>query len=343
MAESIRLLFPPGREPERLDRFLATELADFSRAQIRRLIDEGRVEVTGETVKAGLKLRGGEEILVQPVAPEPIVAHPEEIPLKILYEDSDLVVIDKPAGMVVHPAPGHASGTLVNALLHHCRDLAGIGGELRPGIVHRLDKDTSGVMVATKTDRAHQGLAEQFRRHSIRRRYLALVHGQVQRDRGIVDSPIGRHPVDRKRMSGRARRGRRAVTRWEVLRRFDQDRLTWLELTLETGRTHQIRVHFSEMNLPLVADPVYGQPRRARALADPVLRRLVEGLKRQALHARLLGFRHPVSGERLEFTSPLPDDIGRILDYLDDKYGLAAPSRDTVGGWPNDFDEGEMA
>jgi len=331
MTDLIRLEVAPGQEPQRLDRFLAEALEDYSRAQLKKLIDDGRVQLDGTPVKAGTRLKGGETILLAPFKPEPISAIPQDIPLNILYEDSDLIVIDKPAGMVVHPAPGHPDGTLVNALLYHCRDLAGIGGELRPGIVHRLDKDTSGVLVATKNDRAHQSLAEQFKEHSIRRRYLALVHGQVQQVRGVVDRAIGRHPTERKKMSSRSRQGRRAVTRWEVLRRFDLDRLSWLELALETGRTHQIRVHMSELNLPLVGDPVYGRQRRANAVADLELRKRLQRLQRQALHARLLGFRHPTSGEYQEFRSPLPEDLGQILDYLDEKYQLSEPSRLVVG------------
>ena len=198
---------------------------------------------------------GGEALEVTLPEPAPVEALPEEIPLCVLYEDRHLIVIDKPAGMVVHPAPGHQGGTLVNALLHHCRDLAGIGGELRPGIVHRLDKDTSGVMVAAKDDATLHGLARQFKAHSITRRYWALVHGLVPSDAGTVDQAIGRHTTDRKKMSGRSRSGRRAVTHWRVLRRYDSDRLTLVELRLETGRTHQIRVHFSEMNFPIVGDP----------------------------------------------------------------------------------------
>jgi 23S rRNA pseudouridine1911/1915/1917 synthase len=222
--------------------------------------------------------------------------------------------------MVVHPAPGHQGGTLVNALLHHCRDLAGIGGLLRPGIVHRLDKETSGVMVATKDDPTHLHLARQFKAHTISRRYLALVHGVVPKDEGSVDRPIGRHPVHRQKMSGSTRAGRRAVTHWQVRRRFAGDRLTLLELRLETGRTHQIRVHLSEMNLPLVGDPVYGSPGRLSAVADPQLRALLRRLPRQFLHARLLGFRHPATGEYMEFESPLPPDLKGILEYLEDKY-----------------------
>jgi len=307
--------------PERLDRFLAESLPELTRSQLKKLIDEGRVRLEGTAAKAGAKLRGGERIEVTVPAPVPVETLPEQIPLRVLYEDRHLIVVDKPAGMVVHPAPGHQQGTLVNALLHHCTDLSGIGGELRPGIVHRLDKDTSGVMLATKDDATHQHLARQFKAHSISRRYIALVHGLVQNDRGTVDRPIGRHPTQRKKMSGAGRGGRRAVTHWQVLRRFDRDRLTLVELSLETGRTHQIRVHFSEMNLPLVGDPVYGNPKKASALADLELRKRVQRLHRQALHARLLGFIHPVSEDYMEFESPLPADLQGILSYLEDQYG----------------------
>jgi 23S rRNA pseudouridine1911/1915/1917 synthase len=212
----------------------------------------------------------------------------------------------------------------VNALLHHCQDLAGIGGELRPGIVHRLDKDTSGVMVAAKDDLTLNALARQFKAHSINRRYLALVHGLVAADRGTVDKPIGRHTTERKKMSGKTRSGRRAVTHWRVLRRFDRDRLTLVELSLETGRTHQIRVHFSEMNHPVVGDPVYGSSGRAQAQDDPDLRQRLLSLHRQALHARVLGFLHPASGTYMEFESPVPEDLREILDYLENKYRLKA-------------------
>ncbi len=319
------LNFERGSTPQRLDQFLAEALPELSRSQIKKLIEEGRILCDGEKVKAGSKLRGGETLQVEIPSPEPIEAQPEDIPLDILFEDSHLIVINKPAGMVVHPAPGHSSGTLVNALLHHCRDLSGIGGSLRPGIVHRLDKDTSGVMVVSKEDAAHQGLAAQFKEHSIARKYVAFVFGQVQNATGTVDRAIGRHPQERKKMSGACRSGRRAVTHWQVLRRFDRDRLTYLELTLETGRTHQIRVHLSEMNLPVVGDPVYGGQKRGNAIGDAALRSLVQGLKRQALHARLLGFRHPASGEWMEFSSPLPADMAGLLEYLDRKYGGDTP------------------
>ncbi len=323
MEETRRFRFSRDRAPERLDRFLAECLPEQSRSQLKKLIDEGRVLVDGLPAKAGCRLKGGEDIVVTLPEPAPAEAVSEEIPLKILFQDRQLIVIDKPAGMVVHPAPGHARGTLVNALLHYCDDLSGIGGELRPGIVHRLDKDTSGVMVATKTDAAHHHLSRQFKAHTITRRYVALVHGLLAEDRGTVDQPIGRHPTQRKKMSSACRSGRRAVTHWRVLQRFEQDRLTLVELTLETGRTHQIRVHFSEMQRPIVGDPVYGGAGRTKSLSDPELRSLVERLNRQALHARLLGFIHPESGDYMEFTSPLPDDMQSIVDYLQRKHQAA--------------------
>lgn len=312
--------FPSGRSSERLDRFLDTELPDLSRSALKRLIEDEQVLLDGKPAKAGYKLRGGEQIQVMIPPPVPTEALPEAIALEILYEDADLVVIDKPAGMVVHPAAGHRGGTLVNALLHHCGDLAGIGGELRPGIVHRIDKDTSGVIVVAKNDQAHQHLAAQFKAHSIERRYVALVHGLVQNTQGTIDKPIGRHPTQRKKMSTRCRQGRRAVTHWSVLRRYDRDRLTLLELRLETGRTHQIRVHFADLNLPLVGDPMYSTTSRINGLPDTAIRKLTSQLQRQALHARVLAFDHPRTGERLTFSSPIPADLTRVLQALDEKY-----------------------
>jgi 23S rRNA pseudouridine1911/1915/1917 synthase len=323
MADSCKLTAGAEHAGERLDRFLVELLPQLTRSQIKRLVDDGQVSIGGMAVKAGLKLRGGELVQVQIPAPEPVAATPEAIPLTVLYEDPHLIVINKPAHMVVHPAPGHRGGTLVNALLHHCQDLSGIGGALRPGIVHRLDKDTSGVMVATKDDRAHQQLARQFKAHTITRRYRALVHGLVQNQQGTIDRAIGRHPAQRLKMSTSTRRGRRAVTHWQVLQRYDRDRLTLLDLTLETGRTHQIRVHLGEMNLPVVGDPLYGKTGLARGLADARLRRLVEQLDRQFLHAWQLGFIHPESGEALEFSAPLPSELQAVIDYLEQKYAPA--------------------
>jgi len=323
MTEVQRFTFDRSRRPERLDRFLAEALPDLTRSQLKRLIDEGRVTLNDAAAKAGTRLKGGESVAVSLPEPAPTETPSQDIPLTVLYEDSQLIVIDKPAGMVVHPAPGHSEGTLVNALLHHCQDLSGIGGELRPGIVHRLDKDTSGVMMATKTDAAHNHLARQFKEHSIQRRYVALVHGLMPTSKGTVDKTIGRHPTQRKKMSTGSRHGRRAVTHWKVLQAWEEDRVSLVELTLETGRTHQIRVHLADMQHSVIGDPVYGG-NRIKTLKDPELRRLAEGLGRQALHARLLGFIHPDSGEYLEFSSAVPADMQSITDYLQQKYFAAS-------------------
>ena len=322
MENHFTLCVEPGRAQERLDRFLARSLPDLTRSQLKKLVDGGQVLVDGGAAKAGLRLRGGEQISVTVPPAVATVAVGEDIPLDICYEDSDVIVINKPPGMVVHPACGHSGGTLVNALLHHCDDLSGIGGELRPGIVHRIDKDTSGLLVVSKNDAAHNHLAAQFKEHSINRRYVALVHGLVQNDSGSIDKPIGRHPTQRKKMSAAGRGGRRAVTHWQVLRRYDAERLTLLELRLETGRTHQIRVHFADINLPLVGDPVYGNRGRANAIGDLELRREVHQFQRQALHARLLGFVHPRREEYMEFTCPLPPDMAQLLAHLDRKYAI---------------------
>lgn len=303
----------------RLDRFLDDKLPELTRSQIKRLIDEGAVTLDGARSKAGIKLRGGEEVRV--VLPDPVAAaaQAEAIPLAVLYEDSALIVVNKPADFVVHPAPGHQNGTLVNALLHHCQDLSGVGGELRPGIVHRLDKDTSGVMVATKDDRTHRHLARQFKEHTIQRRYRALVYGLVAEDKGRIDQAIGRHPVHRKKMSTDARVNRHAITHWKVLRRYDEDRLTLVDLLLETGRTHQIRVHLTGMGNPVVGDPLYGGASRAKSVGDTVLRKMIVHLQRQFLHAWQLGFEHP-DGREMLFRAPLPRDLQEILSYLEDKY-----------------------
>lgn len=320
MSQTRNFLFPDELPAERLDSFLSKSLPDVSRSQLKKLIDGGRVTVEDAPVKASLKLKGGESIQVVLPEPEPVEALPEDIPLDIYYEDQDLIVVNKAPGMVVHPAAGHYSGTLVNALLHHCDDLAGIGGELRPGIVHRIDKDTSGLLVITKNDQSHQHLAAQFKEHSIERRYLALIHGCPQNDSGTVDQPIGRHPIQRKKMSGKARQARSAVTHWRMLKRYHQQGMSLIELKLETGRTHQIRVHFSEMNHPLIADPLYGNRSRMAAIKDPALKKLVAELPGQALHARLLGFIHPQTGKYLEFSCEMPETLDRIISYLDQLY-----------------------
>lgn len=329
MAARCSLQVSADHVAQRLDRFLDDSLPELTRSQIKRLIDEGAVTLDGATSKPGCKLRGGETVCVTLPQPVAATAQAEAIALRVLYEDAALIVIDKPAGMVVHPAPGHHGGTLVNALLHHCHDLSGIGGELRPGIVHRLDKDTSGVMVASKDDRSHQHLAGLFKGHTIQRRYRALVHGIFPAARGTIDRPIGRHPLHRKKMSTTTRHGRQAVTHWQVLRHYDQDRMSLVDLTLETGRTHQLRVHLSEMNLPVAGDPLYGGTARIKTIADGELRGLLQGLGRQFLHAWQLGLTHP-DGTAMLFQSPLPEDLQQIVAYLESKYHNTSADLDVL-------------
>ncbi len=304
-------MVPAGAAGARLDQFLAGSDLPYTRSQIKRRIDEGEVLVDGAPAKAGRKLKGGEEIVFTPPPPAPAVAQPEAIDLVVLHEDRHLIVIDKPAGLVVHPAAGHAAGTLVNALLHHCQDLAGIGGELRPGIVHRLDKDTSGVLVAAKDEATHAALTALFKKKELTRLYLAVVAPAPPRDSGVIRTQYGRHPVHRKRFTSKidADKGKPAVTHWRVVERFDGAAL--VECRLETGRTHQIRVHMSERGWPVLGDRTYG-----RAPRDPVLRELAEGLGRQALHAAVLAFRHPVTGETIDCRSPLPPDMEAALSVL---------------------------
>ena len=290
----------------RVDAWVA-ELTGISRAQVRRWVDAGRVLVSGASVRASYKLCLGDVVEARPIEAVEMELTPEDIPLVVLHEDEDLIVIDKPAGLVVHPAPGHPNGTLVNALLHHCGDLAGIGGVLRPGIVHRLDRGTSGVLVAAKNDAAHQSLSAQFAEHSIDRLYRTLVRGLPRADEGRIDRPIGRHPRDRKRMSVVTKAGRESVTNWRVMRRFREAGVTELEVRPETGRTHQIRVHLSSAGLPLVGDVVYGRARGQDAL-----------LGRPALHAAHLGFEHPRSGMRMGFDSVMPDDLIEWMAGLGD-------------------------
>ena len=289
-----------GEADERLDRALAA-LAGVPRSQVQRWIEAGGVRCNAAPARASQRVELGDVVEAEPPEPAAFSLEPEPIPLEILFEDAALVVLDKPAGLVVHPAPGHPRGTLVHALLHHCRDLAGVGGVLRPGIVHRLDAGTSGVMVVAKSDAAHQALSLQFRDHSIERIYHAFVRGSPGAEQGRVERAIGRHPRDRKRMSVAAHEGRDARTAWRVLRRYPARGAAQLEVRPETGRTHQIRVHLASQGLPVLGDPVYG---RARAgLPDEAK------LARPALHAALLGFLHPSTGERLRFAAPLPADL----------------------------------
>jgi 23S rRNA pseudouridine1911/1915/1917 synthase len=284
---------------ERLDRALAA-LAGVARAQAQRWIEQQRVRVNGAAARASQKLAAGDCVLAAPPTPTPSELAPEAISLALLHQDEALAVLDKPAGLVVHPAPGHPSGTLVNALLHHVRDLAGIGGVARPGIVHRLDRGTSGVMVIAKTDAAHLALARQFHDHTIERVYLAFARGAPAQDEGRIERAIGRHPSDRKRMSILTKRGRAAATRWRVVRRFPRSSAVKLEIRPETGRTHQIRVHLAAHGLPLLGDATYGKA-AGRAFSS--------ALDRPALHAAVLGFTHPTTGEPLRFEAPPPADL----------------------------------
>lgn len=294
----------------RLDRYLTSVLAGLSRSHVQRLIASGHVLVDGEPTHASQALKVGQSVSVDLPEPGPSGAEAEVLPLEVLYQDDSLAVINKPAGMVVHPAAGHATGTLVNALLHHIDDLSGIGGELRPGIVHRLDRGTSGVMVIAKSDAAHEALARQFRDREVEKEYIALVWGSVSAGRRI-DTPIGRDPVDRKRMSSRARRSREAVTR--IVRAEPLGRaLTLVRVAIHTGRTHQIRVHLSSIGHPIVGDALYGGVHR-RVPGD--LRALAR-LDRPFLHAARLVFRHPTDGTSMAFECPLPADLDAALQWL---------------------------
>ena len=307
----------------RLDLFLAGACSDLSRSRIQKLIAEGAVRVDGGEVRRAHHVRAGEEVTVEVAEPREIPLEPEAIPLSILYEDDELLAIDKPPGLVVHPAPGHPSGTLVNALLHHVRDLAGIGGELRPGIVHRLDRDTSGVLLVAKTDRAHQMLSRQMRRRTLRKEYLAVVAGVPRVRKGEVALAIGRDPRDRKRMKAFRATGeeapagtRTARTLYEIEREWPALGVTQLRCRLVTGRTHQIRVHLAAAGLPIVGDPVYGRARFPK-VRDAELASALTGFPRQALHAERVEFHHPATQELVEIVAPVPADLRDLLEKIE--------------------------
>lgn len=302
--ETRTLQVNPEDTGTRLDAWLAGQLPDVTRSAAARLCEEGRVTAAGKPLAKNYRLGGGEAVSVTLPDPEPVDVAPQDIPLDVVYEDSDVIVVNKPKGLVVHPAPGHPDGTLVNALLHHCGDsLSGIGGELRPGIVHRIDRDTSGLLIAAKNDFAHQKLSAQLQDHTLARIYRCIVIGNLREDSGTVDAPIGRHPVDRKRMAVEPRTGRPAVTHWSVLARYRG--FTHVECRLETGRTHQIRVHLSSIGHPLLGDTVYGS------------RKPWPGLAGQCLHARRLKFIHPSTGRPVELECPLPDWFQAVLRKLE--------------------------
>ncbi|MBW2583958.1 MAG: RluA family pseudouridine synthase [Deltaproteobacteria bacterium] len=314
------ILVDESDQDRRLDAVVAAHLPACSRSLAANLIANHKILVDNQPKKPGYRVRSGQEIIGRIPAPEPVEYKPESIPLDILYQDRYIVVLNKPAGLVVHPAPGHRSGTLVNALLYHCPDLGGIGGEIRPGIVHRLDKDTSGTMVVAKNAQALEILAQQFKTRTVRKKYLALVYGDLKNDEGTINLPIGRHPVHRKQMSTTTRKGRSAETSWRVREKFKA--ITLLELTLKTGRTHQIRVHCTALGHPIVGDQVY---RSRKWLKD--IDRLFSGesssmvaqlkaVSRQMLHAWRLRLTHPYTGEIMTFESPIPTDMETVIEKL---------------------------
>ncbi|QKS71504.1 RluA family pseudouridine synthase [Paenalkalicoccus suaedae] len=287
---------------ERLDKWLTDQHEDFTRSAVQQWITEGHVLVNGETSKSNYKLKLEDAIVVNVPEVQELKIEAEDLNLDVVYEDSDVIVVNKPRGMVVHPAPGHSSGTLVNGLMHHCRDLSGINGVARPGIVHRIDKDTSGLLMVAKNDKAHVSLVEQLKNKTTKRRYEAIVAGIVPHDKGTIDAPIGRDPEDRQKMTVTEQNSRDAVTHFQVMERFE--RHTHVACELETGRTHQIRVHMRYIEFPIVGDPKYG-PRKKHDFP-------IEG---QALHAQLLGFVHPTTGEEMIFTAPIPEDFKKSLAH----------------------------
>ncbi|MBN1364671.1 MAG: RluA family pseudouridine synthase [Syntrophaceae bacterium] len=306
-AEKISFTIDKSQGGQRLDIFLAQIEAALSRSQVKYAIKEGDVLVNDKAPKVSQHLKEGDVIILIKRPPMEAKAVPQEMPLDIVYEDDAVIIINKPAGMVVHPAPGNPEKTLVNALLYHCHDLSGIGGVLRPGIVHRLDKDTSGLIVAAKSDEAHRSLSAQFEKHDVHKKYLALVWGDVKGSHGEIMEPVGRHPVNRKKMSTKSKHGRGALTLWKVRERYGV--VTLLDLELKTGRTHQIRVHLSSRGYPVVGDSVYGNTSRIKAIADLALKSKLKAFNRQALHATQLSFIHPQKGERMVFTSDMPQDM----------------------------------
>lgn len=294
------LSFTAEEEGIRIDKFLSLKMPDQTRSYIQKLVKDEMILVNCHVVKSNYKVSLGDQITVEIPEPTELLVEPEDIPLDILYEDKELLVVNKPKGMVVHPSAGHSGGTLVNAVMYHCKDqLSGINGILRPGIVHRIDMDTTGSLLVCKTDFAHQSLAEQLKDHIITRKYHAIVHGNLAKD-GVINAAIGRHPIDRKKMSTSSRNGKSAVTHYHVLERFQE--YTYVECQLETGRTHQIRVHMASIGHPVLGDALYG-PRKCP----------VKNLQGQTLHAKVLGFIHPGTEEYMEFDAPLPEYFEKLL------------------------------
>jgi 23S rRNA pseudouridine1911/1915/1917 synthase len=306
------ILVEPPDSGKRLDLYIASCISDCSRSVATHLIRNGTIRVQGLVRKPGYRIKAGDEICGCIPPPTPVLFKPEPIPIEILHEDDDIIVINKQPGLVIHPAPGHHSGTLVNALLYHCPRLEGIGGALRPGIVHRLDKDTSGVLVVAKNDRAQQHLSKQFKLRRVKKEYLALVYGKMESDSGSVSLPIGRHPVDRKKMSTNSRKSRVAETTWQIRERFESASL--IKVNLKTGRTHQIRVHCAAIKHPVMGDKVYGPRKTEKKIAFG--KDLFRSIPRQMLHAWRIEFTHPVTEAMVSFEAPIPSDMQVVITAL---------------------------
>ena len=318
MDQTIQLKPTLEDKGKRLDLFLAGKNLNLSRSRIQKLIDEGKITVQDKKVKSHYKIKGDEKIVIEIPPPEKLSLEPQDIPLDIVYEDKDLLAVNKPAGMVVHPAAGNYKDTLVNALLFHCKDLSGINGVLRPGIVHRLDKNTSGLLVVAKNDFAHTNLADQLKNRTLTREYAAFCWGNLPKEKGVVETLIGRSGGDRKMMTVVKQKGREAITEYEVLERFPLG--DYLRIKLKTGRTHQIRVHFLYLNHPIMGDPEYGGRKKHLGMIKESLKaqvnQVLKLIDRQALHAKKIGFVHPRSGKYVEFESGLPEDMKRVLEFL---------------------------
>ena len=299
---------------KRLDTVIIAHLSTLSRSRANRLIRGGHVTVNGLIRKPGYLTKPGDIVRFETPSPEPITCSAEPIPISILYEDGDVIVLNKPPGLVVHPGAGHKSRTLVNALLFHCPDLERVGGGFRPGIVHRLDKDSSGILVVAKNDKAHESLSRQFKKRQVQKRYLALVYGNVKAPEGVISLPIGRHPTDRKKMSTESRRSRSTETRWKIKEAFSG--VTLFEIDLKTGRTHQVRVHCAAIGHPVVGDATYGGKKRWKDLAQGPMQDLARAIRRQMLHAWKLSFVHPRTGQWMHFESPVPKDMASVLESL---------------------------
>ncbi|MDD5525204.1 MAG: RluA family pseudouridine synthase [Smithella sp.] len=313
-SEKIIFTIDKSQIGQRLDIFLAQVEPTISRSHVKHVIEEGDVLVNGKAPKVSQHLKEGDVIILTQRPPIEATALPQDMLLNIVYEDEAIIVINKPAGMVVHPAPGNPDNTLVNALLFHCHDLSGIGGVLRPGIVHRLDKDTSGLIVAAKSDDAHRQLSAQFEKHDVHKKYLALVWGDVKGNTGEIVLPVGRHANNRKKMSTKSKRGKDALTLWKARERYGV--ATLLEVEIKTGRTHQIRVHLSDRGYPVIGDQVYGNSAKINTVKDPLLKAKIKEFNRQALHAAQLSFIHPQKGERVVFTADMPQDMTGLCAQL---------------------------